>query len=180
MMKILEAVFERLKTDFTVAFDYSCRVDVFERIGVFSVVIVVRQRMVRMVNDGSRRKGNDLPRRAFEVAHTVASTENVVLAGSVFNLLQEFDRIVQRRSFESSADDAGHRQPIAAVSQLGQSVSADANRAAVHAVGGDESGKRENELLRPTAFRFDVQHRLKSVAKAFQIHVLSEDRKSVV
>ena len=92
----------------------------------------------------------------------------------MFNLLQEFDRIVQRRSFESSADDAGHWQPIAAVSQLGQSVSADANRAAVHAVGGDESGKRENELLRPTAFRLDVQHRLKSVAKALQIHVLSD------
>src|SRR5438105_14320211 len=102
--------------------------------------------MVRMVNDGrvrSRRKGNDLARRAFEVANTVASTENVVLAGSVFNLLQEFNRVVQRRSFESSADDTGHRQAIPAMTQLRQSVCADPNRTIVHAIGGVKSGKRE-------------------------------------
>src|SRR5205823_6877606 len=135
---------------------------------VFGVVIIVHQRMVRMVNDAGirgRRKGNDLTCRAFEVANPIAPTENVVLAGSVFNLLQEFDRIVQRRSFQSSADDAGHRQTSPAMAELRQSVCADANRATVHAVGGDESGKRENKLLRPTAFSLDVQYRLKSVAK---------------
>src|SRR5206468_3798503 len=72
------------------------------------------------------------------------------------------------------ANDTGHRQPIAAMTQLGQSVCADPNRAIVHAIGGDKSDKRENELLRPTAFSLDVQHGLKSVAKAFQIHVLSD------